>query len=135
MPSNSKIKIIARAVGRRKTAIASVHLTTGSGQVTVNGHPAADYFPGPATVVRYKLPFTATGLTRYNVSARVIGGGKSAQLDALVLGISRALSTLKPESKSALKSFGLLTRDSRTRQRRMVGTGGKARRKKQSPKR
>lgn len=135
MPSNSKTKILAKGIGRRKTAIASVRLTTGSGQVTVNGHPAAVYFPGPATVVRYHQPFQATGLTRYNVSARVVGGGKSAQLDALVLGISRALSSLKPESKSALRSFGLLTRDSRTRQRRMVGMGGKARRKKQSPKR
>jgi len=135
MPSNSPAKIIARALGRRKTAIASVRLVTGKGQIVVNGQPVAGYFPSAAQAVRYQRPFTVTGVTRYNASAKVAGGGKFAQLDALALGISRALVKIKPEYRTVLRAAGLLTRDSRTRQRRMVGMGGKSRRKKQSPKR
>jgi small subunit ribosomal protein S9 len=64
-----------------------------------------------------------------------MGGGKSSQLDSLTLGISRALTDLKADNRFPLRTAGLLTRDSRARQRRMVGMGGKSRRRKQSPKR
>ena len=75
-------------------------------------------------------------LKKMSASVVVAGSGKMGQLDAVVHGIARALALLDREAfRSILKSAGLLTRDARTRQRRMVGTGGKARRAKQSPKR
>ena len=82
-------------------------------------------------------PFGATETSdKHFFSAKVAGGGKEGQLGALVLAISRSLVKVAPEkNKLVLKKLGLLTRDSRIRQRRMVGKGGKARRAKQSPKR
>lgn len=132
------------AVGRRKTAIARVRLYGKASvpehagvQLLVNGLPAEVYFAGETNIALYRLPFTLTEtLTKMSASAIVAGGGKAAQLDAVVHGLARALSLLDREAyRSILKSSGLLTRDSRTRERRKVGTGGKARRAKQSPKR
>jgi small subunit ribosomal protein S9 len=73
---------------------------------------------------------------RFVTTIHVTGGGKSGQLDDIVHGISRALNLMNTEEyRPTLKAKGLLTRDPRTRERRMVGTGGKSRRAKQSPKR
>ena len=73
---------------------------------------------------------------KYYVTVKVVGGGKKGQLGATVHGIARALAKLDADTlRAPLKKAGLLTRDSRVRERRKVGTGGKARRKKQSPKR
>jgi len=82
-------------------------------------------------------PFkTANAIDKFYFTAKVVGGGKEGQIQAVVHGIARALVKLDSEKfRIPLKKEGLLTRDSRERQRRMVGTGGKARRKKQSPKR
>ena len=125
-------KILAAAIGRRKTAVVSVRLTSGKGEITVNDVAAEKYFP---VSQRYNLPFKITGANKYAVSARVNGGGQTGQLDALVLGIARALVKIKEDFRKPLRDAGLLTRDSRERQRRMIGTGGKARRRKPSPKR
>lgn len=133
--SETKPKIISRAIGRRKSAIASIRLVSGTGEITVNGKPSAVYFPGLLAQSRYSLPFKTLTLTKYSASVKVHGGGPSGQLDAVVLGLARALASLKEDYKSTLRTAGLLTRDSRERQRRMVGMGGKSRRKKQSPKR
>lgn len=82
-------------------------------------------------------PFRATNtIGKYSLTIKVEGGGKSGQLEAVVHGISRALQLLDKEKfRPILKKKGFLTRDARVRERRKVGTGGKARRKKQSPKR
>jgi len=73
---------------------------------------------------------------KYYVTVKVVGGGKNGQLDAVVHGIARAFDKADREKfRPPLKRAGLLTRDARVRERRKVGTGGKARRKKQSPKR
>lgn len=132
------------AVGRRKSAIARVRLygkpavpeQTGV-QLLVNGQPAEIYFPGDTNKAAYRKPFILTEtLTKMSASAVVAGGGKNAQLAAVVHGLARALALVDRDSyRSILKSAGLLTRDSRTRQRRQVGKGGKARAGKQSPKR
>ena len=130
-----KTKPVARAIGRRREAVASVYLHSGAGEITVNGQSADKYFPGVLAKSRYTQPFATAGVTKYSASVKTHGGGKNGQLDATVLGISRALVTIKDAFRSPLRNAGLLTRDSRERQRRNVGTGGKARRKKQSPKR
>jgi small subunit ribosomal protein S9 len=133
--SDTKPKIFAQAIGRRKRAIASVRLISGHGEVEVNGQPSDKYFPGLTSRIKLQKPFQSVDATKYAVSAHVNGGGLGGQLDAVVLGIARALVDVKQEFKTILRGAGLLTRDARKRQRRMVGTGGKARRQKQSPKR
>ena len=140
-----KARIMARkkkinytyAVGRRRSASARVRLFRGKGDNTVNGKPVSEYFPGIIAKDKWTKPFKLTETSdKYYISAKVVGGGKNGQLDAVVHGIARALAKAKEDKfRSPLKKAGLLTRDSRVRERRKVGTGGRARRKKQSPKR
>ncbi|TSC87636.1 MAG: 30S ribosomal protein S9 [Microgenomates group bacterium Gr01-1014_16] len=137
MPAtSSNPKVYASAVGRRKSSIVVARLIPGSGKVVVNGQPAEIYFNhNPATLVKLDRPFQTTAVTKYDVVVTARGGGNIGQLDAVVLAISRALVKIKEDHRSPLRKLGLLTRDSRIRQRRMVGMGGKSRRRKQSPKR
>lgn len=133
--SDAKPKIIAKAIGRRKSAVASVYLISGKGEITVNTKPASAYFPGLEAKMKYEAPFKILELNKYAATVKTHGGGNAGQLDATILGLARALSTLKAEYQVAMQHANLLTRDSRERQRRKVGMGGKSRRKKQSPKR
>lgn len=132
------------AVGRRKTANARVRIYKSASvpgfdgvQLTVNGKPADAYFPGETAKAAYRKPFILTEtLTKMSASVVVAGSGKMGQLEAVVHGLARALSVLDREAyRATLKSAGLLSRDARAKERRKVGTGGKARRTKQSPKR
>lgn len=124
------------AVGRRREAVAMVTIVVGKGDVVVNKTPAEKYFPGKQAEVVLKRPFEVTEtLGKYSVFVRAWGGGKVGQLGAVVLGMSRALVKTDESLRSRLRRAGLLTRDPRQRERRKVGTGGKARRQKQSPKR
>lgn len=137
-------------VGRQKEAVARVrlysHVKEGAmfgeqkvskEQMLVNEKPVEHYFPGPLAKSHYTEPFTVTGtLGKYAVTVRIVGGGPNGQLDAMVKGIARALCEVdKTKFRKLLKDKGFLARDARVRERRKVGTGGKARRKKQSPKR
>jgi len=122
------------AVGRRKSAIATIKLFSGKGESAVNGRALKDYFP--LTFSRLDLPFTITStLNKFHFVSKIVGGGKTGQLSALILAISRALKKGNADLTLVLSQAGLLTVDARVRERRMVGTGGKARRQKQSPKR
>jgi small subunit ribosomal protein S9 len=134
--ASTSSKIYASAVGRRKTSAASVRLIAGKGEITVNNKPAREYFAGMGISNKYDLPFEVTGMAgKYAATVRVSGGGTNGQLDSVVLGISRALVDVNEKFKAPLRAAGFLTRDPRERQRRQVGTGGKSRRQKQSPKR
>lgn len=119
------------AVGRRKSANARVRLYKGAGESTVNGKKIEEF------AAQLAKPFKLTDTEgKYFFTAKVAGGGKEGQTEAIVHGIARAFVKLNSEKfRVILKKANLLTRDSRVRLRRMVGTGGKARRKKQSPKR
>jgi small subunit ribosomal protein S9 len=124
------------SVGRRKEASVRVRVIKGTGDSLVNGKPFAQYFPGKVSQILVDKPLKITGNDKkYYFTAVVDGGGKNAQLMALVLGISKALLKVDGENRPSLKKGGFLTRDARVRERRKAGTGGKARRKKQSPKR
>lgn len=125
------------AVGRRKTASARIRLYSGKGEIVVNGQPIEKYFPGKVTEALYTRPFRVTdSLGKYYATIKVVGSGKISQLKAVIHGLSRALDKVDRESfHSLLKKHGLLTRDPRMRERRKPGTGGRARRQKQSPKR
>ena len=125
------------AVGRRKEAVARVRLFSGKGQTLVNNQPIEEYFSSTVAKFFYQKPLEIIErVNKYYATIRVTGSGKVSQLAAVVHGLARALNKDSPsEYHSKLKKAGLLTRDSRVRERRKVGTGGKARRAKQSPKR
>lgn len=134
--TESKPKIHSQALGRRKQAVASVRLISGTGKIIVNGKPADAYFGfNEAGLVKLRLPFASSGITKYDAIVSAHGGGLTGQLDSAALGIARCLVELKEEHRVTMRKNGLLTRDPRKRQRRMVGMGGKSRRRKQSPKR
>lgn len=123
-------------VGRRKEAVARVRIMEGNGQLTVNGKPVAEYFSGAIFQRKYLKPLEITKASgKYAISAKVEGGGRISQLDAVVHGMARALSKIDPALRVILKREGLLTRDARVKERRKFGLAGKARAKKQSPKR
>ena len=140
MPKDTKPKPnkdFTYAVGRRREAVARIRLYKGKGQNLVNEQSFGEYFPGQLAQIAYTKPFQLTDSEgKYFATVRVVGGGKNGQLGAVIHGLSRALAQVEEEKhRPVLKKEGLLTRDPRTRERRKVGTGGKARRKKQSPKR
>lgn len=133
---SSKSKSYLYAIGRRRSAVATIKLYPSKGESVVNKITLSKYFPIRAAKIIYQQPFTVTETEdKYHFDAKISGGGKHGQLEALVLAISRALKKDHPEYTTQLRLANLLTVDSRVRQRRMVGTGGKARRQKQSPKR
>ncbi|MDX9751884.1 MAG: 30S ribosomal protein S9 [Flavobacteriales bacterium] len=110
------------SLGRRKTAVARVTLTPGSGEVFVNGREGKEYFP--VTVQQFKIvqPFKLTGTEgQYDVTARIHGGGITGQVEALRLGIARALVAIDAEHKPKLKAEDLMTRDPRAVERKKFG--------------
>ena len=125
------------SVGRRKEAVARVRINEGAGAVTVNGKPIGEYFKGVVKQRIYQKPFEITNtLSKYAASVKVFGGGEMGQLDAVVHGISRALAKVEDKKfRTVIKAEGLLTRDPRAKERRKYGRAGKARARKQSPKR
>ena len=133
----SKEKFIY-AVGRRKTASARVRLYPNKkGDIIINEKPIKEYFPGEAFEKIYLAPLrTANAIGKYLITVKVNGSGKMGQLTAVIHGISRALVKLDKEKfRLLLKKRGFLIRDPRKRERRKTGMGGKARRKRQSPRR
>ena len=122
------------ALGRRKSAVARLKLFTGKEVSMVNGKTLEAYFPTTHTFVGKPFIETKT-IGKYYFEAKIIGGGKEGQREALTLAIARALKKIYIDFNLVLRQAGLLTVDSRVRERRMIGTGGKARRQKQSPKR
>lgn len=140
-------KDFVSALGRRKSSTAKVRLykkdvevwggtTVKKGEVVVNNKSSLAYF-GKSLEAVCAEPLQITGMReRLAVSLQVRGGGKTGQLQAAVLAIARGLDRIdRKKFHSLLKKKGFLTRDSRVRERRKVGMGGKSRRRKQSPKR
>lgn len=115
-------KPLIQTTGRRKEAIARVRLRPGTGKIVVNGRPFEEYFPilTHQVVAKEGLRITQTEEV-YDVDATLIGGGVSGQAGALRLGITRALVSLDGDTRAALKKAGLLTRDSREKERRKYG--------------
>jgi small subunit ribosomal protein S9 len=135
------------SVGKRKEAVARLRLYTNSlpevtgedvkkGDMFVNGKRIENYFIGQTAKAAYEEPFRITNtLGKYTLTVKVEGGGPNGQMEAFIHALSRVLSSMDEKNKAILKKKGFLTRDARVRERRKVGMGGKARRKKQSPKR
>lgn len=113
------------SVGRRKEAVCRLYLRPGSGKWDVNGRTLGDYFPRPALVSAIQQPFTATDtLGRFDVKARVEGGGQAGQAGALRLAAARALVQVDELHRRKLRDLGLLTRDARKVERKKPGRPG-----------
>lgn len=126
---------VINALGRRKTAVARVYLTKGKGVITVNNKKAQEVFPTDVLQSKLAQPFALTDTVgKYNVKVNVSGGGINGQVEAIRLGISRALVEVSEENKNALKEEGLMTRDPRMVERKKPGQP-KARKKFQFSKR
>lgn len=125
------------AVGRRKTASVRIRLYRGKGVSMINDKPIAEYFSSVDPMGMFFLkPFQLTGTSStVYVTAKVVGSGLRAQEDAFINGVAKALVLVDPSYRVVLRKAGLLTRDARMKESRKMGTGGKARREKQSPKR
>ena len=113
------------ATGKRKTAVARVFLSPGTGNIKVNKRPADDYFVRETSrmVMRQSLELLEL-LEQFDVNATVVGGGHSAQAEAMRHGIARALCELDPERRPSLKRAGFLTRDARKKERKKYGQAG-----------
>jgi small subunit ribosomal protein S9 len=116
---------LIQATGRRKTAIARVRLIPGEGPIQVNERNMEDYFPIDVLRMVVERPLILTDkLKAYTISGTVDGGGIAAQAGAISHGISRALLKVDPEFRKILKKEGLLTRDSRMKERKKYGQKG-----------
>ncbi|MDP2921420.1 MAG: 30S ribosomal protein S9 [Candidatus Omnitrophota bacterium] len=113
------------ATGRRKRAIARVRLVSGNGEIEVNKKPLEEYFDRPTLKMIVMQPIQASNIgNKFNIIAKVEGGGKSGQAGALRHGISRALALTSEELRVLLRKKGFLTRDPRKRERKKYGQKG-----------
>ena len=126
---------VINTLGRRKKSVARVYMKNGTGSVTINGRDFKEYFPTMPLQYRVHQPFMITETQgKYDVSVNVHGGGITGQIEAVRLGISRALVEIDAEWKSKLRAEGLMTRDPRMVERKKYGQPG-ARKKFQFSKR
>jgi len=115
-------KTYDRATGKRKCAIAQVKLFSGKGEIIVNGKPYQELFPRIEYIRTIEQPFRATDtLGKYNVEVKVTGGGITGQAEAIRHGIARALVAANEQFRPLLREEGLLTRDSRVKERKKYG--------------
>ena len=108
--------------GRRKSSTARVYLTPGKGVITVNDRAVADYMPYQTLVMDLMQPLVLTNTAdKYDIKAFVSGGGFSGQAGAIRLGIARALNDINSSDRAVLKANGMLTRNSRAKERKKYG--------------
>ena len=123
------------AIGRRKSSVARVHMSIGKGSFIVNKRPIENYFGRDTLKMVMGQPLELLQLTgKYDISAKVNGGGLSGQAGAIRLGIARCIEKINPNNRLSLKQAGMLTRDSREVERKKYGQPG-ARKKFQFSKR
>jgi len=126
---------VINTLGRRKTSVARIYMSSGKGNIVVNGKDAKEYFPTSLLQDTIRRPFNVLELDgKYDVKVNVSGGGITGQAEAVSLAIARALVKENEEVKPALKKFGLMTRDPRMVERKKFGQK-KARKKFQFSKR
>ena len=122
MPKAKSEKIVFYGTGRRKSSIARVRLVEGTGVITINGKNIDEYFGLETLKVIVRQPLNATNtLAKYDVVAKVTGGGFTGQAGAIRHGISRALLEANSEFRPTLKASGFLTRDPRMKERKKYG--------------
>ena len=110
------------ALGRRKSSVARIFLTEGTGKITINKRDIADYFPSPILQYVGKQPLALLDATeKYDIKVNLDGGGFTGQSQALRLAIARALVKINADDKKALRAEGFITRDSRSVERKKPG--------------
>ena len=115
--------------GRRKSAVARVRLSTGTGKIVINGRPFENYFPMESLRGVVTQPLTVTGSTdKFDAQITVTGGGPAGQAGAVRHGIARALLTVDANLRPVLKAEGFLTRDPRMKERKKYGQPGASKR-------
>jgi len=113
---------VINTIGRRKTAVARLYLSTGSGKMTVNGREMETYFTTETLRYIVRQPFELTSTTgTYDIKVNIDGGGINGQAEALRLAVSRALVEINPEYRALLKPHGLMRRDPRMVERKKPG--------------
>lgn len=124
------------ALGRRKSATARVRLSGGKGSIVINGEPAEEYLSGSKYLLgKLQQPFTVLDqANKFDITVVVSGGGHDGQVEAIRLGIAKALTAMNEDFKGTLKRADLLSRDSREKERKKFGLKG-ARKQRQFTKR
>lgn len=113
---------VVNALGRRKAAVARVYVNEGNGTIIINGRALDHYFPSPILQYVVKQPLNTLNVAeQYDIKINLFGGGFKGQSEAARLAITRALIKISPESKSALKAEGFVTRDPRSVERKKPG--------------
>src|SRR5690554_3207022 len=113
---------VINAIGRRKAAVARIYLSEGKGQITINKRPLDNYFPAATLQYIVKQPLELLGVAgSYDIKVNLDGGGIKGQAEALRLAIARALVKINADDKSALRTNGFMTRDSRVVERKKPG--------------
>ncbi len=126
---------VVNALGRRKSSVARVYVSEGTGKITINKKDLTEYFPSSILQFVVKQPLQLLeAVEKYDIKANLAGGGFTGQSQALRLAIARALIKINPEDKAALRKEGFVTRDSRAVERKKPGRP-KARRRFQFSKR
>lgn len=126
---------VINALGRRKSAVARVYLSEGTGKITINKRDLTEYFPSSILQYVVKQPLNTLGVAeKYDIKVNVFGGGYTGQSQALRLAIARALVKINADDKKALRAEGFMTRDAREVERKKPGRP-KARRRFQFSKR
>ena len=135
MATKKKSNVSYIGTGRRKSSIARVFMTPGSGNIVVNGKVLEDYLPLATLIMEVRSPLALTEtLEQFDIKINVLGGGYSGQAGAMRHGVSRALLEVSADYRPALKAAGFLTRDPRAKERKKYGLK-KARRAPQFSKR
>ena len=126
---------VVNALGRRKSSIARVFVSEGTGKITINNRDLKEYFPSSILQYVVKQPLQKLGASeKYDIKVNLCGGGFTGQSQALRLAIARALVKINPEDKTVLRAEGFMTRDPRAVERKKPGQP-KARRRFQFSKR
>jgi len=135
--ASPKAKKYTQAIGRRRSATAKARVFEGKQEMIINDKPISEYFRQPGMAAIYLRPYILTDtLGKYTATVKVTGSGVMGQVGAVVHAVSRALAEINPETfRKPLRDASLITRDPRMKETRKVGQAGKARKKKQSPKR
>lgn len=132
-----KVKKYTQTIGRRKSATAKARVFEGKQEIIVNDKPISTYWSQPGLASLYLRPFIVTDtLGKFTATVKIVGSGINGQIGAFNHAIAHALATINADLyKKPLRDAGLITRDPRMKESRKVGQAGKARKKKQSPKR
>ena len=110
------------ALGRRKSAVARIYVTEGTGKITINKRDLVEYFPSPILQYVVKQPLTLLDVAeKYDIKVNLFGGGYTGQSQALRLAIARALVKINADDKKALRKEGFMTRDPRAVERKKPG--------------